>query len=313
MKKYALVLISASLIVLTYCSTDKTQKSKFEFIRNDQGVELIDNGKPVFFYQQKPKTLTGEYVCSNYIHPLYNLKGDTLTEEFPPDHPYHRGVFWTWHQIFVDTVSIGDGWINDGISQDVKNVILEKSSTSAEFNLDVLWKSSNYLDGKPFMNELTTIIIHPIESGTRKIDFEITLKALVNDLQIGGSSDEKGYGGFCVRLKVPDNLVFTSEQGAVTPRELQIIAGPWMDFSGSFGNISELNGLTMLCHPQTPGYPEPWILRQKGSMQNIVYPGRDRIIVPVDKPLVLKYRLVIHDGNSQSLDINSLQAEYSKK
>ena len=74
-----------------------------------------------------------------------------------------------------------------------------------------------------------------LNADIRKIDFEITLKALVNGLQIGGSADQKGYGGFCVRMKLPDSLVFTSENGPVTPRELQVKAGPWMDFSGKFG------------------------------------------------------------------------------
>ena len=74
-----------------------------------------------------------------------------------------------------------------------------------------------------------------LEAGIRKIDFEITLKALVKGLQIGGSADQKGYGGFCVRMRLPDSLVFTSENGPVTPQELQIEAGPWMDFSGKFG------------------------------------------------------------------------------
>jgi hypothetical protein len=288
------------------------QKSPFLFRESDQGIELAENGKPVFFYQRKPKSLTGEYICNNYIHPLFNLNGDVLTEEFPPDHPYHRGIFWTWHQIFVDTNNIGDGWINDGISQDVVKIQTEKYKTEAHFNLEVLWKSSSYPDGKPFMNEQTSIIVHQPESDVRKIDFKITLKALVDGLQIGGSADEKGYGGFCVRLKIPDDLIFTSENGPVTPRELQIESGPWMDFSGGFGNNAGVSGLTILCHPDTPNYPEPWILRQKGSMQNIVFPGQNRVNIPMDKPTVLRYRIIIHNGNAGSVNLPGLQAEYSK-
>lgn len=299
-------------LLMTCCSCHEMQKSPFLFRESDQGIELAENGKPVFFYQRKPKSLTGEYICNNYIHPLFNLNGDVLTEEFPPDHPYHRGIFWTWHQIFVDTNNIGDGWINDGISQDVVKIQTEKYKTEAHFNLEVLWKSSSYPDGKPFMNEQTSIIVHQPESDVRKIDFKITLKALVDGLQIGGSADEKGYGGFCVRLKIPDDLIFTSENGPVTPRELQIESGPWMDFSGGFGNNAGVSGLTILCHPDTPNYPEPWILRQKGSMQNIVFPGQNRVNIPMDKPTVLRYRIIIHNGNAGSVNLPGLQAEYSK-
>ena len=297
-------------LFLTCCTFTEVKKSPFLFKETDPGIELIENGNPVFFYQRKPKSSAGQYVCTNYIHPLYSINGDTLTEEFPPDHPYHRGIFWTWHQLYVDNKSIGDGWINDGISLEVVNVKTEKSNNRARFNLEVMWKSSTFQNGKPFMVEHTTIIVYQLESGIRKIDFEITLKPLVPGFQIGGSSDEKGYGGFCARIKLPDGLIFTSEKGATTPRDIQIKAGPWMDFSADFGKNSEVSGLILLCHSSTPNYPEPWILRQKGSMQNIVFPGQNRIGIAMDKPAVLRYRIIINNGNADSLNMSGLQLEY---
>jgi hypothetical protein len=307
-------LLSLALIasMLTNCTFKQLNKSPFLFKDSGQGIELLENGKPVFYYQRTPKSLTGEYICSNYIHPLYSLNGDTLTEEFPVDHPYHRGVFWTWHQLFADNVSLGDGWINDGISQDVIAAKTEKRSDRALISLDVIWKSSIFQNGKPFMHEHTIIIVHKLKSDLRKIDFEITLQSLIRGLQIGGSADKKGYGGFCVRLKCPENLVFTSEKGRITPQELQLEAGPWMDFSAGFSAGSPVGGLAILCHPGNPDFPEPWILRQKGSMQNVVFPGQNKIDIPIGKPVVLRYRIIIHNGSAESLDIPDLQSEYGK-
>ncbi len=94
------------------------------------------------------------------------------------------------------------------------------------------------------MDENTTITVHRLDSGLRKIDFEIKLTAMAPNLQIGGSPDQKGYGGFCIRLNLSDSLVFTSENGPVTPQELQINAGPWMDFSGKFDNIFPLTAVS---------------------------------------------------------------------
>jgi hypothetical protein len=143
------------------------------------------------------------------------------------------------------------------------------------------------------------------------IDFLISLRATVPGVSLGGSNDEKGYGGFCTRIKMPDDLVFTSSNGPVKPQTLQIKAGPWMDFSGSFSTGGEQHGLAILCHPDTPNYPAPWILRQKSSMQNIVYPGRDPVEIPTDHPVKLKYRLVIHPGTADALDLEKLQSEFS--
>jgi hypothetical protein len=300
--------VASLFLMLSLTCNDKN--SGFSFSKTDQGIELIEKGKSVLFYQKMPKSLTGEYICNNYIHPLYNLAGDTLTEEFPSDHPYHRGVFWTWHQLYIGTNSLGDGWINDGISLDVVNLFTEEKGDNAEINVEVLWKSDTLPGDKAFMKEKTSVIVHPSEKNIRLIDFRIELIALTENLEIGGSNDPKGYGGFCIRLKTPENMICTSEQGPVIPQELQIPSSRWMDFSGSFGNKTQTNGIAILCHPDNPVFPSTWILRQKGSMQNAVFPGRERIKLSINKPVVLKYRLVIHNNSSQIIDLNKLQTEY---
>lgn len=271
---------------------------------------MLEDSKPVFFYQQKPKSLTGQYICNNYLHPVYSLNGEILTEEFPPDHPYHRGIFWAWHQLYVNDQSLGDGWVLNNISQDVVDVRTKGSKGTARFDIDVLWRSPLWQNDSAFIEEKTSVIVYKKEANIRKIDFEIVLKPLAQGVQIGGSNDEKGYGGFCVRIKLPESMVFISENGPVIPQNLQIVAGSWMDMSASFDNSGEKSGLTILCHPSTPNYPAPWILRQTASMQNVVFPGRERI--KLDKPVVLRYRVIIHNGDTNSLNMAALKSEYEK-
>jgi hypothetical protein len=312
MNNRLLIFVSFIVAMMTCSFYPAMQKSPFSFRETDQGIELLENGKPVFFYQRQTKLLAGQYKCNNYLHPLYSLAGDTLTEESPKDHPYHRGIFWAWHQHYIDNKSVGEGWVIQGLSQDIVNVQKELINGTAQFDLSVLWKSESYQNGKPYIEEHTKIIVYPAEPNVRKIDFEISIKALVPGVQIGGSDDEKGYGGFCPRVKLPDGLIFTSTDGPVTPQNTQIKAGPWMDLSGAYGRKGEIGGITMLCHPSTPNYPAPWILRQKASMQNVVFPGRERINVSMNKPIVLRYRLLIHNGNAGSVNLPGFQAEYSK-
>jgi len=293
--------------------TPGSRKTVFEFTDNDQGVLLTENHRPVFFYQQKNKLLAGRYKVSNYLHPLFSLSGDTLTEESPrTDHPYHRGIYWAWHQHIIDNRSIGEGWTMEGISYDVTSFRKKVTASYARIEPTVLWRSSQYFEGKPYIEEKTKIIVYPSEPDIRKIDFEISLRALVPGVRIGGADDEKGYGGFCQRVRLPDGLIFTSSNGPVTPQNTQVKAGPWMDFSGAYGRNGEVSGVTILCHPSTPNYPAPWILRQKLSMQNIVFPGREPALIPMDKPVVLRYRLIIHNGNADNVDLPGLQSQYEK-
>jgi hypothetical protein len=199
----------------------------------------------------------------------------------------------------------------ENIEQEVTDAQTTANNHNAELEVNVSWKSPLFENNQPFLNEHTTITVHPVENAVRKIDFEITLKALVPGIEIGGSDDEKGYGGLCARLKLPDDLTFTSASGPVIPQTLQINAGAWMDFSSSF-NGSETCGVSIFCHPKTPNYPAPWILRPKTSMQNVVFPGQTRIKIPTDESVVLYYRLVVHNGNAGSIDLDKMQSDYGK-
>lgn len=306
-KKY---LLTSLIVLVIVCCGLTARKANFSFRETPEGVELSEKGEKVFFYQKVPKQSPGNASFNNYLHPVYDLKGNIITEEFPADHYHHRGIFWAWHQLYVDDTNLGDGWMMEGISQDVTELKTTAGKKFARLDATVMWKSSGWKDGTPFIREETAIIVYPRDENIRKIDFEITLKPLVPGVRLGGSDDEKGYGGFNVRVPLPESTVFTSDKGPVTPQNLQITAGPWMDFSALHDDSGEKSGVAILCHPSVPNYPAPWILRQRASMQNIVYPGREP--VHLDKPVVLKYRVIFHNGDAAAIDLPALQAEYCK-
>ena len=152
--------------------------------------------------------------------------------------------------------------------------------------------------------------VHRAEGAIRTIDFHQRLTALVDGVEIGGSEDAKGYGGFSYRIVMPPDIRFTGAQGVVTPIENAVGASPWMDVSGTYGAAGR-SGVTVLTHPTTTGFPQPWILRAKASMQNAVYPGRHPVAIPRDRPVILRYRVVVHRGELAAAEIERLQAEYA--
>ena len=46
-------------------------------------------------------------------------------------------------------------------------------------------------------------------------------------------------------------------------------------------------------------------------MQNAVYPGRQPVVIPRNRPVILRYRIVLHRGELVPADIGRLQAEYA--
>ncbi|HEY4197430.1 MAG TPA: DUF6807 family protein, partial [Mucilaginibacter sp.] len=228
--------------------------------------------------------------------------------------PYHRGIFWAWHQIIWNNKQIADGWISQNISWEPSKIAVQKKNKSITLQSEMLWKSVlGDNRSKPIVREQTRIRVYQSTSQYRIIDFDIRLFALEDSLKIGGSDDEKGYGGFCLRLKLPEDISFVSGDTELIPLETAVHAGPWINFTGSFdGKDSQKIGIAVFCDNSNPGPLGEWILRKKESMQNIVYPGRIPVALSKDG-LRLRYRLVIHDANIERSDLENLYQEYIRR
>ena len=317
------VTVLAASAVLVGCAPIKHQGSTatlnpIEIFETSQGFTFTEGKAKVMFYQRQHKALNGKYSRANYIHPLYDLDGNILTEDFPADHLHHRGIFWAWHQVWLGDKRLGDPWAAKDFFWDVYDAkILAVDYQSHALQVHVHWKSPLWTDAngkqKAFVKETTTIRVYRAQDDIRKIDFQINLLALEDGVRIGGSEDNKGYGGFTTRIRLPDGISFTGSNGPVEPNRLSVEAGPWLDFAGEFDKDGKVSGLAILCHNSSPGYPQRWILRRKGSAQNPVYPGRHPILLSREEPLVLRYRLIIHRGYVHHVNLDKLQAEYNSE
>lgn len=276
----------------------------------DEGFELLEGDRPILFYQTRPRSKDGKFERAGYVHPLYDLDGAVLTEDFPADHLHHRGIFWAWHQLYVGDVSIGDPWIcRDFLARVDAVEVLDHDACAAGIRSTVHWISKHWTDPsgkpKPVVREETTIRACRSDGTTRIVDFRISLLALEPSVRIGGSDDAKGYGGFSPRLRLPDDIRFIAEQGVVEPQKTAVAPSRWMDIVGSFRHDSTneataTTGVAVLGHPSLPGFPQKWILRKSRSMQNPVYPGREPVELSTEKPLELRYRIVIHRDSAST-------------
>jgi hypothetical protein len=271
---------------------------------------ITEDGENVLFYQTAPKSLNGKYERNNYIHPLWAPDGTVVSEDFPADHYHHRGVFWTWHQVWIGDKRIGDPWeIKDFKQEVIEFEFVKKASGEVVLQAETNWKSPLWTQNgkmKPYINEVTTVIVHPLQGSIRQLDFEIKLLALEDDLKIGGSEDVKGYSGFSVRMKLPGDVVFEGPTGEVEPKNTAVESPGFINISGSLLDNERKGGIVMADHPDNPDYPQKWILRKKNSMQNAAWPGRDAVLVPTQQPLVLKYTLLIYEGKLSSKKIKKV-------
>lgn len=312
MKIFIRITVIAIFIPLVFGCKETGQFSSTE---TAEGILINERGQPVLFFQRDTISYAGTYTRNNYIHPLYAPSGKVLTEDFPDDHLHHRGVFWAWHQVWIGSERIGDPWLCEDFIWDVVYLEPELEKDKITLHAEVFWKSPHWADenGKflPFVEEKSDIEIFPLENNIRKIDFNISITSLTDSLRIGGSEDSKGYGGFSWRVKLPEELLFYSRNGLVEPITDAIDTGPWIHMHGIESEGDEF-GVIVLSHPANPKHPQKWILREKSSMQNVVYPGKVPVAIDYGETISLHYRMVIYDGDSPGESPEECYVQYAK-
>lgn len=319
--RWAVPLLAMGLLLFTARCTQQPSaqarsKPPVTVTQTDHGYLFAEGRDSVLLYHRRPARPEQEHARSHFIHPLFGPTGEVLTENMPPDHLHQHGLFWAWHQMFVGSERVGDGWVQEDIRWDVREVNLaDDTSGAAVLRARVFWTSPRHTgpDGQPmpFIEETTTLRVYPSAGDYREIDVAIELQALADSVRIGGSEDDKGYGGFSARVRLPEDVQFTGPGGPVKPERTAVDAGPWVDVSATFAEQGGPTGVALLQHPSSPGYPQPWILRREGSMQNAKWPGRVPAQIPQREPLVLRYRLVVHRGRAQAVPLEQLHERYA--
>ncbi len=132
----------------------------------------------ILSYQRRSKSPDGKYERANYVHPLYDLDGNLLTEDFPEDHPHHRCTFWAWHHVLVNGKQAGVPWaVRDFAAQVQDAKVTSADANSAAMDVQVIRKSRAVTDDAdamlPLVKEMTTLRVHRAEANARNIDFDI--------------------------------------------------------------------------------------------------------------------------------------------
>jgi hypothetical protein len=295
------------IVFASFFLANTSYSQKLTFRKTDNGIFLEENAQPRFIYQTATKSLNGKYHRSNYVHPLYGLEGEVLTEDFPDDHLHHHGIFWAWHQLYAEGKRVGDPWISEGVDWKVEKTSTKTKKNKATIKAQIDWIQTS--SNQSVVQEDLIIEFERLEEDVFALTFDIELTALVDGVEIGGSEDAKGYGGFSPRFFLPEDIEFESTDGKVEPHNLPVQAGPWMNMKGTFDPGTELSsGIVIMGEPdQLPSY-KGWILRSAKSMQNIAFPGKDPIGIEKGKSLSFRNQILVH----RDLSREQIQAYYER-
>lgn len=280
----------------------------FEFRDVDaQSLGLWEGKRPVLVYRHGKIHRDGvpaDRDRSSYIHPLYGLDGEVLTDDFPADHHHHRGLFWAWPHVGIDGKEY-DLWMLKGIEHRFERWLTrEVRPEGATLGIENSW----YAGTNRVMQERVWLTVRPATATTRALDFEFTWQPVGKPISLAGA-EGKSYGGLTLRFAPRTNTVITTPLGNGS-EDLYMKPLPWTDLTALFPGQAQPSGAAILVGPDHPDFPPMWLTRHYGVLC-LGWPGIEKQTFPPDKAIRCRYRVLVHKGPLDQAALERAQAEYA--
>lgn len=243
---------------------------------------------------------------SCYVHPVWGLRGEVLTDDFPRDHYHHHGIFWTWPHVVIRDQEFSLWEDRGALRQRFRKWLCrETSSNFAILGVENGWM----LDDECLLTERVWITVYRTGSLGRFIDIDLFLLPHVPVTLWG--AEGKSYGGLTMRFRPASGkeAMITVPDGLTTD-DLYETRLPWADFTSRFGDDDALSGGTLMVSPTHPDYPPTWLTRHYGPLC-IGWPGIQSRTLDPGSCTRLSYRLWIHSDLPPATEIQRIYDLYA--
>ena len=240
-----------------------------------------------------------------YFYPVNGPASElSVTTETSEPYPHHHSLFFA-----CDHVNDGNYWqdvLERGkiVSRDIE--IIESKGPQVVFRNSCEWIRPDA--PAPFCDERVITVSAP-SPGLRVIDFEITLTALM-DVQITKTNHSLFSARMVPELSVKQGGVIINAHGDTTEKGTWGKESPWIDYWGDRNGIVE--GLAIFAHPDNGCFPPKWFTRDYGffSPTNMYWLDEDGLNFSKGEQAHLKYRVVVHQGDTEIANIASLYEKW---
>ena len=296
-------------ITIYSLTTETTRAAPFHFTESsDKSVTLTEGNRPVFVYNHgviSKEGVPADRARSSYIHPLYGLNGEVLTDDFPKDHYHHRGLFWAWPHVKVGDDEV-DLWMLKGIRHQFERWLgREAGETNATLGVQNSWM----IGDKKVVDEQAWFRVTSATPDAQALDVELTWIPIEKPLTLRGA-EGKSYGGLTLRYAPRTNTVITTPLGSGKD-DLSMTRLPWADLTAQFAGPAQPSGAAIFIAPTHPDYPPQWLTRHYGVLC-VGWPGVDAQTFQPGEPIRCRYRVLIHRGAATVDDLKVAYAEYQQ-
>ena len=270
---------------------------------NEKSLGLWEGDKPVLVYNHGVIEKVGvpaDRARSTYIHPLYGVDGEVLTDDFPQDHYHHRGLFWAWPHVKTGGKEY-DLWMLKGMEQRFERW-LERTAGPDHATLSV--QNGWFVGDRKVMQETVTIYVQTVRGGSRSLLLRFTWIPLDEPITLAGA-EGKSYGGLTLRFAPRTNTVITTPLG-IDDKDLPMVRLAWADLTALYPGLAQPSGAAIFVPRTHPDFPPMWLTRHYGVLC-LGWPGVEPKTFPPGKPIKCDYLLWIHRG---AVTGDRLSAEY---
>ncbi len=226
------------------------------------------------------------------------LSGGSVTSMRNAVYPHHSSLFFG-----CDQVNGGDYWqegLERGRIVSVNAQVLREGGDTAIITDECIWVRPG--SSAPIKESRKFTITSPSATMTQ-IDVEITMEMLL-DVHIRKTNHSLFSVRMAADLSVNNGGTMINAEGDRNEKDISGKRSPWMDYYGKRGGFTE--GIAIMQHPSDPWYPAPWFTRDYGFMSPtpMFWPqDSEETFIKKGTVLILRYRVLVHAGNSDEADI----------
>jgi hypothetical protein len=240
-----------------------------------------------------------------YIHPVSLPGGPVMSAFSPPDHPWHRGLWFSWK--YLNGVNYWEFPKNRPNQPDGKTAVVDRADIAVTDSSATIRLKLEYSKGHVILTEARELLAAvPAADGSYTIDWKSTFTAHDPEVVFQRTPPEKaswgGYAGLGFRAsKTMREFKAVDSEGRVGRQQAHGKQARWLDFSGVFGGKDEPSvpaGIAIFDHPANPRYPTPWYLSDNAGLPYFA-PAllfAQPLTLHAGDSLTLKYRILVHPG-----------------
>jgi hypothetical protein len=281
--------------------------------RTDASVALLHGKTTVWQFNY------GRDLDVPHFHPLSTVAGQLLSQDRPPDHIWHHGLWFSWK--FINGVNYWE--LNqetrrpDGHTSWSQPLVQTRDDQVAVIAMQLDYRP-RLGDSQPELSEQRRIKVSaPDAHGQYRIDWTSSFTAAHRVVLDRTPPQEQSWGGYAgLSLRFAEHF---ADRRAVSSEGLAEFGegdrhrsrAAAMDCSGLIDGHAV--GVAFLDHADNPRHPTPWYLIRSPQMSymNAALLADEPLTLEPGDQLTLRYRVIVHAHRWDAANLREAQAEFS--